>query len=104
MHFWELTARFRRPRSVPGSAWPRKIGLNWFIPALVKRSVGSSTGTTGELGTTVCPPPGAGLPLKNSMNVRRISSLVGGILNKTPEGRKVYGPRPDGGRVVIPKA
>ena len=34
---------------------PRKIGLNWFIPALVNSSVGSSCGTTGELGTNVWP-------------------------------------------------
>ena len=33
---------------------PRKQGLNWFIPALAKRRVGSSCGTTGEDGTTVC--------------------------------------------------
>ena len=28
--------------------WPRKIGLNWFMPALVNSSVGSSSGTTGD--------------------------------------------------------
>lgn len=27
---------------------PRKIGLNWFMPALVKSRVGSESGTTGE--------------------------------------------------------
>ncbi len=30
---------------------PRKIGLNWFMPALVKRSVGSLWGTTEDEGT-----------------------------------------------------
>ena len=30
---------------------PRKIDLYWFIPALVKRSVGSERGTTEEDGT-----------------------------------------------------
>lgn len=33
-----------------GEACPRKIGLNWFMPALVKRRVGSERGTTGEEG------------------------------------------------------
>ena len=46
-----LQARQRRAgRTVPG-----KIGLNWFIPALVNRSVGSSCGTHGEDGTNLCP-------------------------------------------------
>jgi len=36
-----------------GSVWPRKMGLNWFIPALVKRSVGSERGAQGEEGTEV---------------------------------------------------
>ena len=31
---------------------PRNTSLNWFIPALVNSSVGSSPGTTGELATT----------------------------------------------------
>jgi hypothetical protein len=34
--------------SESGSAVPRKMGLNWFMPALVKRSVGSSCGTAGD--------------------------------------------------------
>ena len=37
-------------------AVPRKSGLNWFMPALVNISVGSSCGTTGELGMNVWPP------------------------------------------------
>ena len=31
------------------------VSLNWFIPALVNSSVGSSPGTSGELGTTRWP-------------------------------------------------
>src|SRR3954470_18631397 len=46
MHFWEVVARvyarFSRPRN---------RSLNWFIPAFVNSSVGSSAGTSGELGT-----------------------------------------------------
>ena len=34
--------------------WPRKTGLNWFIPALMKSSVRSSCGTTGDDGQWVC--------------------------------------------------
>src|SRR5262249_30569842 len=30
---------------------PSKVSLNWFIPALVKRRVGSSAGTSDELAT-----------------------------------------------------
>ena len=41
---------------------PRKIGLNWFMPALANSSVGSACGTTLLLGTGVCP-----LVSKNSM-------------------------------------
>src|SRR5687768_567770 len=50
MHFWVLTARVYARFSSP-----RKIGLNWFIPALVNSSVGSSCGTTGDDGTNVWP-------------------------------------------------
>jgi hypothetical protein len=34
---------------------PRNVSLNWFMPAFVKSSVGSSPGTSGELGTTRWP-------------------------------------------------
>ena len=51
---------------------PRKTSLNWFMPAFVKSSVGSSCGTTGEDGTAVCPC----LETKKSMNCWRISRLV----------------------------
>jgi hypothetical protein len=54
MHFCVFTARLSLPRSLLGSAVPRKIGLNWFMPAFVKSSVGSSCGTHGELGTKLC--------------------------------------------------
>ncbi len=53
MHFWLLTVRFHLPMGVAGSAWPRKMGLNWFMPALVKSRVGSSSGALGLLGTKV---------------------------------------------------
>jgi hypothetical protein len=50
MHFCDVAARvyarFSRPRNT---------SLNWFMPAFVKRSVGSSPGTSGELGTTAWP-------------------------------------------------
>ena len=54
MHFCESTARLSLAKSEDGSTVPRKIALNWFMPALVKRSVGSERGTTEELGTHVC--------------------------------------------------
>src|SRR6266566_4569588 len=47
---------------------PRNTSLNCTIPALVKRSVGSFAGTSGELGTCVCP-----FDTKYSMNLRRIA-------------------------------
>src|SRR5512132_2037610 len=50
MHFCEVVAREYGRFSLP-----RKTSLNWFIPALVKSSVGSSCGTSGELGTIRCP-------------------------------------------------
>src|SRR5438046_10254859 len=50
MHFCEFATRDHGALSVP-----RKYGLNWFIPALVNSSVGSSCGTTGEEGTKVWP-------------------------------------------------
>ncbi len=50
MHFCDVVARvyarFSRPRNV---------SLNWFIPALVKSSVGSSCGTSDELDTMAWP-------------------------------------------------
>jgi hypothetical protein len=49
--FCEFVARFNFPKSDVRSTVPRKIDLNWFIPALVKRRVGSDKGATGEEGT-----------------------------------------------------
>jgi hypothetical protein len=54
MHFWLFTARRNFPMSDFGSTVPRKIGLNWFMPALVNSNVGSSSGTLGELGMNEC--------------------------------------------------
>src|SRR4029450_1928972 len=50
MHFCAVAARVYGRLSKP-----RNASLNWFIPALVKSSVGSSPGTSDELGTMVCP-------------------------------------------------
>ena len=49
--FWELTALFKVAKSEFGSTVPRKIDLNWFIPALVNSKVGSDSGTTGDEAT-----------------------------------------------------
>src|SRR5258707_10335182 len=50
MHFCVFAARLYG--RVP---MPRNTSLNWFMPALVNSSVGSSCGTSGELGTMRCP-------------------------------------------------
>src|SRR5688572_937524 len=50
MHFCEVAARVYERFSRP-----RNASLNWFMPALVKRSVGSSRGTSDELATTMWP-------------------------------------------------
>ena len=49
--FWVSAARRSRTRAAGGTC--RKIGLNWFIPALVKSSVGSSRGTTEGWGRSI---------------------------------------------------
>src|SRR5689334_10997075 len=64
MHFWVSTARLYSREPVP-----RKTSLNWFMPAFVKSSVGSSSGTTGDERTKVCPC----FFTKKSMNCWRIS-------------------------------
>src|SRR3954469_1180914 len=71
MHFWVFAARVYERRSVP-----RKMGLNWFIPALVNSSVGSSCGTTGDDGTNVWPCRCT----KKSMNCWRIRAEVIGVV------------------------
>src|ERR1700730_4906054 len=50
MHFWLSTARLYGRVPVP-----RNTSLNWFMPALVNSSVGSSSGTTLLDGTAVWP-------------------------------------------------
>src|SRR5258706_13590238 len=50
MHFCAVAARVYGRLSKP-----RNTSLNWFMPALVNSSVGSSPGTTGLDGTTVWP-------------------------------------------------
>src|SRR6266545_5364438 len=97
MHFCVFATRLYGGFSVP-----RKYGLNWFMPALAKSSVGSSCGTTGLDGTNVCPC----FLQKKSMNCWRISlddgmaSSVGpacraGPPNSVPPGRRDL-PRPQG--------
>src|SRR5438094_416869 len=56
--------------STSGLCWPRKMGTNWFMPALVNRRFGES-GRRLEEGTMVCC-----FDLKKSRNERRISALV----------------------------
>ena len=65
MHFCESVALFNVYNGDFGSHVPKKIGLNWFMPALAKSNVGSSCGTTGEDGTIVC----TCLLSKNDVNV-----------------------------------
>src|SRR5438105_11459826 len=50
MHFWVSVTRggFQ-----DGFCCPRKIGTNWFMPALVKSRFGAS-GMSGDDGTMVC--------------------------------------------------
>src|SRR5947209_8427653 len=67
MHFWVSATRggFH-----DGFCWPRKIGTNWFMPALVKRRFGES-GSSDDDGTTVCC-----FSRKKSRKLRRMSLLV----------------------------
>ena len=64
--FCESQARRSLAKSELGSTVPRKMGLNWFMPALANSRVGSLWGTTLLEGTAVWP-----LPWKNSMKVDR---------------------------------
>ena len=64
--FCESQARDSLAKSELGSTVPRKMGLNWFMPAFANRSVGSLWGTTLEDGTAVWP-----LVSKNSTKVER---------------------------------
>src|SRR5688500_3433783 len=75
MHFWVSAAR----GGLYGQGCcPRKMGTNWFMPALVKRRFGLS-GMRLEEGTMVCC-----FDLKKSRNDWRISLLV---ILVTPERR-----------------
>src|SRR5262249_30029459 len=67
MHFWVSTTRggFHC-----GFCCPRKIGTNWFMPALVKRRFGAS-GSRGDDGTMV-----GFFSRKKSRNDCRISAEV----------------------------
>src|SRR5713226_3694594 len=67
MHFCVFAARLYG--RVPVA---RKTSLNWFMPALVNSSVGSSQGTTLDDGTNVWPC----FLTKKSMNCWRISLAV----------------------------
>ena len=49
--FWESHARDMRAKGEDGSTVPRKMVLNWFMPALANSKVGSFSGTTLLLGT-----------------------------------------------------
>ena len=80
MHFCVSAARVSLPATAPGQrdtsglAWPRKIGTNWFIPALVKSRFGES-GMRLDEGTTVW-----AFSRKKSRKLWRISWLVGMVV------------------------
>jgi len=74
-----------------GSTCPRKIGLNWFIPALAKRRVGSFRGAHAEDGTLVC-----SFCSKYSTKVdltlsvdHLISSVLSDVVENRAEGLKI---------------
>src|SRR3954468_4000515 len=74
MHFCDVVARVYERLSKP-----RNTSLNWFMPAFVNSSVGSSPGTTGDEATMVWP-----FDSKNFRKVERISAafipaLSGGV-------------------------
>src|SRR5215467_12055797 len=60
--FWEVVAR-----GYGGSAWPKKYGMNWFIPAFVSSRPDSGGGISDEDRTRVCPRSS-----KNDRNSSRI--------------------------------
>src|SRR6187551_2340654 len=70
MHFWAVAARTYERLSKP-----RKTSLNWFIPAFVNSSVGSSPGTTGLEATTVWP-----FDSKNLRKLERMSAALIGMV------------------------
>src|SRR6188768_4093858 len=76
MHFWVSAARVSLPGIAPaqdftsGFFWPRKMGTNWFMPALVNSRFGLS-GINEDDGTMVCD-----FDLKKSRNDWRICDDV----------------------------
>src|ERR1051325_677468 len=76
MHFWVSAARGARVGTAPAHLltsaffWPRKMGTNWFMPALVNKRFGES-GMSDEDGTMVCC-----FDLKKSRNDWRICDEV----------------------------
>src|SRR5438067_5983999 len=86
MHFCAVAARVYGRLSKP-----RNTSLNWFMPALVKSSVGSSPGTTGLDGTTVWP-----FDSKNFRNCERISEAFMGQVSQRKSNRWLW-IQPDAG-------
>src|ERR1700730_10229361 len=64
---------------------PKKMDLNWFIPALVNINVGSFFTTIGADGTIICP-----FDAKKSRKAWRISvAVIMGKVNYKSESREV---------------
>src|SRR5262245_9200214 len=82
MHFCVFATR-----TCGGFSVPRKYGLNWFIPALANKSVGSLSGTTGDDGMFVCPC----FLQKKSMNCCRISLEEGMTFSRLAGHEVRYG-------------
>ena len=76
MHFWVSAARVSEPGMAPPQVLtsavrsPRKMGTNWFMPALVNSRFGES-GMSDDDGTMVC-----FFSRKKSRNCWRIWALV----------------------------
>src|SRR5438477_11288797 len=90
MHFWLSTAHLYGRVPVP-----RKTSLNWFMPALVNSSVGSSSGTTLEDGTAVWPC----FLTKKSRNCWRIWLAVN-MVRGSPRGKGCLLDHAEGKRVL----
>src|SRR4029453_10754415 len=84
MHFCDVAARTYGRLSKP-----RNTSLNWFIPALVNSSVGSSPGTTGLDGTTVWP--------FDSKNLRNVEGISEAFIAVQAAARGPRSPSPIGG-------
>src|SRR3954468_11001928 len=90
MHFCAVAARTYGRLSKP-----RNTSLNWFMPAFVKSSVGSSPGTNGLDGTTACP-----LDSKNFRNVERISLAFMAGKRRGRIDARAWGDEPDCARCL----